>query len=242
MLVSQELLFLGFTENESKVYNTLYRMGPSLASTLARLCRVNRSSVYDLLNGLLERNLIISYKRGIYSYYAIDDVRKLYYQETQRVRMAKTFIEKLSQSPEDFNAMRVNYYTGQEGYRQLYEEILRQKPVEIMAWIHLDNFCKALDVKREMEWTKERIDAGIFARYILNDSKLTRAAKLKDAASKRESRLVPEEFLFFSTCFLYENHVVFFDSSTEVIGIRINHLGFFNLQKQIFEMHWRVLA
>jgi sugar-specific transcriptional regulator TrmB len=53
----QELAGLGLSRNESKVYLSLCRLGPSTASVVAKDCGLHRVLVYDVLGRLAEKGL-----------------------------------------------------------------------------------------------------------------------------------------------------------------------------------------
>src|SRR3972149_1288897 len=113
--MQKELLYtLGFTEKEADLYLALNRLGPSLASTLSRVAGIKRTSIYDVLNGLLKRNVIISYKQGAYTYFAIDDVNKLLYSEREKLKVAQSAVKELKKLQGFAGSVQVNYYKGQE--------------------------------------------------------------------------------------------------------------------------------
>jgi sugar-specific transcriptional regulator TrmB len=237
-MIQQYLQRLGFSDKETLLYLTMHKIGPSAASTLARLTKIKRTSIYDILNTLLEKNLILSFKNGNNTYYAIDDVNKLFYQEKEKLATAEKLVKELQSSPKNWEGLQINYYKGIEGYREMYEDILRTRPKELLGWMHLDRFYDGIDPKREEQWTKERIRSGIKVRLLLQETNLTRNFKKKDNHSNRETRFINKKFLFNTTCFLYDNHIVLFDSSGELTCVRIHHPEFYKMQKQIFEMNW----
>lgn len=230
---------LGFSEKEADVYLALNTYGPSAASTLARLTRIKRTSVYDATNALLSKNLIVTYRQGSTTFYAIDDVNKLLYSEREKLTLAETAIRQLKAEQLDPHAVQVTHYQGQEGYREMYEEILRANPKELMAWINLDEFYRDLDPVREEEWTQERIQKKIWTRLLMQDTPLARKFQKKDAGSCRQTILLPKSFPFRSNSFLYKGHVTFFDAHENITGIRIKHSEIYRMQKQIFEMSWK---
>lgn len=229
---------LGLSEKETDVYLALHKIGPSAASTIARLTKIKRTSVYDVLNSLLEKTLILSFKNGVTTYYAIDDVNKIFYQEKEKISVAEKLVKKLKESSGKFEGLQINYYKGMEGYREMYEDILRMRPKELLGWMHLDKFYDGIDSEREDEWTKERIKSGIKVRLLLQETNLTRKFQSLDKNSNRETRFINKKFLFDTTCFIYENYIVLFDSSAELNCVRIYHPEFYRMQKQIFEMNW----
>ncbi|EKD93331.1 MAG: Transcriptional regulator, TrmB [uncultured bacterium] len=238
-MFSHELQQLGFSDKEAAAYTLLLQLGPSAASTLARRTNIKRTSMYDVLNTLLEKNLINTFKQGDHSYFFVDDVNKIYYQEKEKLQTAKNFLRKIKTQQNLNPGIQVHYYKGWEGFRELYEDILRFKPAELLGWMNLDLFYKGIPADREAEWTKERIQKKIYVRLLLQDSPLTRVFKSEDSVSNRETRLIPFEFSFQPSCMLYDGYITFFDPGPEITGIRIHNPALFEMQKQIFEMNWK---
>jgi sugar-specific transcriptional regulator TrmB len=235
-----DLYNLGFSEKEAEVYLALNAYGPSPASTLARATKIKRTSVYDTLSSLIARNLIISFRQGAYTYFVIDDVSKLLYQEREKTRIAERVVNDLKTGSLNHAGVQVSYFVGEEGYRELYEDVLRSQPKELMVWIHLDEFYRALDPVREAEWTKERIQKKIYTRLLMEYTPLGRAFQKDDPHSCRQTLLLPKKYFFQSNCFLFDGNIAFFDARDKITGIRIRHQRIFELQKQIFEMNWKL--
>jgi len=57
--VNSLLLRLGLTEYEGKTLATLFRMGEAEAPAISRIAQVPKTRVYDVLDKLVERNLVI---------------------------------------------------------------------------------------------------------------------------------------------------------------------------------------
>ncbi|MBU0727985.1 hypothetical protein KKA95_04845 [Patescibacteria group bacterium] len=233
---------LGFSDKEAEVYSVLNTYGPSPASVLARLTKIKRTSMYDVLNSLLERNLITTYKKSSYTYYAIDDINKILYQERDKIRIAESVVNQLKEEQGRISDVQVNHYKGEEGYREMYEDILRIKPKELLVWIHLDEFYRALDPVREAEWTQERVKKKVWTRLLMQDTKSAREFQKKDPDSHRQTILLPPKYMFETTCFLYDGYILLFDSHENITGIRIYHPEFYKMQKQIFEMNWKLFS
>jgi len=235
------LYSLGFTDKEADVLITLNELGPTPASVIARKTNIKRTSMYDVLNNLIKRNIITSFKQGQYTYYLVDDINKLLYQQKEKVRIARDVVEELKIAQKNPKSVQIHHYRGTEGYREMYEDILRAKPKELMGWLHLDYLYTILDAKREEDWTNERISMKIWTRLLMQDTPLARDFKKKDKKSCRETRLLPKEHEFKTICFLYENYISYFDSE-EVTGIRIHHPEMYKMQKAAFDMNWKLFA
>jgi sugar-specific transcriptional regulator TrmB len=234
-----QLKLLGFSTKEAEIYLTLNRIGSAPASTLARLTNIKRTSVYDILYSLQEKNLITSFQQGPHTYYTIDDVKKLVLREKEQMGIAENLVQQLSSESEKGSNIAVTYYRGKEGYREVYEDILRKKPKEIMVWINLDNFHSGLDMDYEEDWTKRRIRKKIYARLLMQDTPYARKFTLKDPKRHRETRLLKKFGPFEATCFIYEGNVTYFHAGQQITGININHPQIYQMQKAIFEQSWK---
>ena len=237
-MLIQDLQKLGFSIKEAKTYMILLKLGPAVASTLARHTEIKRTSMYDVLNGLLERNLITSFKQGPYTYFAVDDVDRLKHLEQERLRLAESLTDELKKAQIEKPSIQVHYYKGVEGFRELYEDILRICPDEFLGWVNLERFYEGIDDKRENEWTKERIKKGISLRLLSQNTPLGHEFKSKDSKLNRETRLLPENYPFKTSCLLFDNYITFFDTTDQLTGIRIHNPELFKMQKAIFEMNW----
>ena len=238
-MILEQLAKLGFSQKEAMIYSTLYQRGPSPVSTLANLTKIKRTSVYDILNSLSNRGLIISFKQGTYTYFAIDDINKIFLEQKEKTNIANQLIQELKNSTNISTGFQINYYKGHEGFTEMHEDILKAKPDEILGFMNMEEFYKGLNPYRDDEWTKERTKAKIKARLILVDSKLAREMQKEDKKLNREIKLIPKNRAPFTTsCNIYKDHIVFFDSANEVIGIRIHHPAFYQMQKQLFEIAW----
>jgi len=86
------LLRLGLTEYESKTLNTLFRMSEAEAPAISRLAQVPKTRVYDVLDKLVERNLVIEIRgrpkryRGIEAKKAFESLLEKKQKELQQLQ------------------------------------------------------------------------------------------------------------------------------------------------------------
>ncbi len=240
-MIRESLKKLDFSDKESAVYLSLLSLGASLPSTLARVTQLKRPTVYLILNRFVERNWILSYKQGNATYFVIDDPKKLYLHAKEKAVIAEQLVETLKVQIPNPSQWDIHYYKGAAGYNELYNDILKDKPKEVCAWLNVEEFIKEVDPKHEKRWTRERIKKKIFTRMILPDTPFTKNFCKKDKASQRQTRLLPRGQRFDSSCVLYEDRIVFFSPGQETVGLRIQHPGLYQMQKQVFEMNWEAL-
>lgn len=242
-MIKEDFLKLGFSDKEAEVYLALVKTGPSVASVIARLTRIKRTSVYDVLNSLLERNFVATFKQGAYVYFYVDDINKIYIDQKDRLNVAQGLSESLKMYQAMSEGMQINYYKGIEGYKEMYEDILKSKTKEICGWMDIESFYKEIDMDYEMEWMAKRVKKGVSARLIVQDSPMAKEFQKADPKVNRRTMTVPaKDFPFKTTCLLYDGFVSFFDPSNEFAGVRIAGKEIYNMQQQIFEMNWKLIC
>lgn len=238
-MIEEKMQELGFSAKESKVFLALNQYGAMPASTIARVTGMKRTSVYDLINSLQRKNVISSYRQGTYTYFIVDDLNKLYLFEKEKLHTAKSLVEHLQDQNRYQQNIQVNYYRGHEGYFEVYREMLSINPKEILCWVDI-RFLSVFQPEEEEKYLQERVNKDIPARILMIDSKEAKKFKNDDSSLKRETRLLPQEFTFETTAFLYDGYVAIFDFREPITAIRIQHPGIHKMFQQIFNMHWGI--
>jgi len=236
-MINEQLKKLGFSYKEIEVYLVINKYGASPASAIAKRCNIKRGSIYDILNSLIKKELIISFGEGEHTYFGIDDINKIIYQEKEKLSVANEVVELLKTLKENNDDIDILYYRGKEGYKKIYENILKDSPDELLVWINLDYFQNALDFDYELWWTKQRIKQKVYAKLIMNDSDRAKKYKSEDENSFRDTKIISSN-TFKSTCILYDNYIILFDSEKDITGIRIKHSNIYNMFKSIFDSQW----
>jgi len=238
----EELNKLGFSKTEASVYLVLVNLGEVLASTVARLAGIKRSTVYAALKRLEEKNLVCCNKKGKYDFFSIDDPNKIFLQEKDRYEAAKKLVEKMKETNKFLVPISVNYYRGRQGYRAIYDDILIKNPQEIMGWMNLDQFYQGIDMQKEKEWTRSRIKEKIYARLIMVETELTKKFQKLDKNSYRETKFFSKQSAFTTSCLMYEDTMCIFDPSKDMTGLRITNQEIYKMFKEIFEATWKSLS
>lgn len=89
-MLTQDLVQLGLTEKEARLYITMLHIGPSPASALARRSHMKRASVYSVLESLTAQGLVHFEERNQCRYYlALDPECLLYPLNEQSARLKR---------------------------------------------------------------------------------------------------------------------------------------------------------
>ncbi len=95
MNIERELHSLNFTDNEIKIYLTLFRIGRAKAGRIAKECALERTSTYNALKRLLEKGVISSIREGKIQYFSPGTPEKILEMLDEKKEIAQTLIPQL---------------------------------------------------------------------------------------------------------------------------------------------------
>lgn len=117
---------LGLAKNEAKIYETLIREGDSPVGKISEKSGVHRRNVYDSLNRLIEKGLVIEIIESKENRYQAVEPRKLsevLSEKWENFDRELPSLEKLYfNTPTEY---RVQTYKGKEGWKQYMRDIIR---------------------------------------------------------------------------------------------------------------------
>jgi len=163
----------GLNRNEAKVYLALLETGPSFAGGIAKEAGINRRSVYDAANQLVEK--------GLASYVLIRGKRQ--FQPSSPTRLTQILNERESQLNDilpELNSIyskvkgkiEVEVFKGKEGIKSVLNDILLTPSKEVLditsgaTTIVLPYFIA--------QWHRKRIKAGVGIKLLMNNTKIGR--------------------------------------------------------------------
>lgn len=124
--IKYELEYLGLTSNEVKVYLTLLRIGRSRAGRLAKECGLERTSVYNALQGMI-RGGIVSYviESGSKVFSAANPQRivDLFREKEERASLILPELESLKKFEREKES--ILKFKGYTGIKSVFADILR---------------------------------------------------------------------------------------------------------------------
>ena len=121
----RDLEKLNYSTNESKVYLTLLKLGPSLAGKVSKEAQLDRSSTYNALNALIKRGVVSTVHENKRTIFVPENPKKIldYYKEKEEI--AKQIIPNLQkQFAFQKKESTVKLYQGYKGIKTVFQDIL----------------------------------------------------------------------------------------------------------------------
>ncbi|MBU4480370.1 hypothetical protein KKG48_02935 [Patescibacteria group bacterium] len=243
---------MNFSPKESSVYLALLEIGSGKAKEISRESGLNRTTVYDICDSLLQKGLISKYKKGSSTYFnALDPKNLINYLEREKEESVKN-IEKQKKKVSDLlpefvslqniyskNKPRVQFFEGEKGMREAYEDTLTSKGM-ILAYANAETMHKGLP-DFFPEYYKRRVKNKIFIRAIIPRNKLSIERSEHNREEMRDTRFLQESEMTFSPEINIYNNKMLITSWEEKIAIIIESKELADLQKLTFDLLWNTL-
>lgn len=151
-----ELLKIGLTEGEAKVYLALSELGSSTVGPIVKKSKVAYSNIYDILNRLIDKGIVsFIVKNKTKHFQAAPPTNLLKYLENKEKEISKqktelrkvlSKLEKLQQGKEGQEA---EIFLGTRGLRTAYEKLYSNLPKDteiLFFYLHKDEYSEASDI------------------------------------------------------------------------------------------------
>lgn len=251
-MIYEALKEIGLSEKEVSVYLTLLEIGSGKVQGISRKTRLNRTSIYDILESLTQKGLVSRFKKGGASYFnALEPDRLLTYldretEERQKLvnRQKSRITDILPQlvSMQDIYASgkpKVRFFEGEKGMREAYEDTLTAKET-ILAYANVQTMHEGLP-EFFPEYYRRRAKQGIFIKAIVPQNAFSHERSLHDQEEMRAIRFLPEKEMSFSPEVNVYNDKMLIASWNEKMAIIIESKELADLQRLTFELLWKTL-
>jgi len=249
-MIEEALKKIGLTKNEIKIYLTTLQLGPSSVQEISKATKMHRQTVYNTVESLQKKKLMITAIKGKRKLYLCEDPEKILGNlsdvvkkiEEQRMEITKLLPELKSLHNSLENKPKVMYFEGIEGLKEIYMDTLKVgKTIYAFGAVH-DKICKTMLRWLREDYVIKRAKKNILAKVILPfyPSKSTKYFIDRSKKVKREFKLVPaDKFPFTIEINVYGNKVAIISYDVkEMFGVIIESKETAKTWKCIFDLAW----
>jgi HTH-type transcriptional regulator, sugar sensing transcriptional regulator len=151
-----ELLGLGLTEGEAKVYLALSELGSSTVGPIVKRANIASSNVYDILHRLLEKGIVsyiikqkVKYFQAAPPQTLLGFLRAKEKEIDEQKESLKKIVPQLEKLQEFVPQQKAEVFFGQKGLRSAYEKHLSRKDKKtenLFLYVHKKRFAKESDL------------------------------------------------------------------------------------------------
>jgi HTH-type transcriptional regulator, sugar sensing transcriptional regulator len=245
MITAEQLIDLGLTKEESKVYLAVLVLGGSFVSAIARRAEVNRATCYHTLGNLVSKGLVSSYSRGKLKHFSAENPKKFVQMATDRLDRAKELMPELMSIT---NALafkpKVRFLEGKEGIKTVFDDILESGEKEVLGYTNVGSLV-SLFPDAFKKYCYSKVKRKIKTRYIIPAAG-EGVDVIDDYFPKNyDQRLLeilavnPDQFFFENEIVVYGNKVAVISlNKDELIGLLVESATFAKSMRSIFDLAW----
>ncbi len=239
----KELVNLGLSEKEAKVYLASLELGKSTVQEIAKRARVKRVTTYVQIENLTKKGLMSTSTEGKKQFYYAEDPEKLsllFREQALNIQRKQDHLKKIlpelkSLNKESFkNKPFVRYFEGKDGMRAIAEELFGSmtKEKEVKMIYSYDLLLKMFTKQEIEEMRKKRQNKSIKAKIITNDKdkKLTTDGKVK--------RISSYKYKIKSDIAIFGNKVRMVTQEGERSGLIIDNKQIAETLSILFDLAW----
>ena len=242
---------LGFSDKESAVYLALLAVDSATVAEIAKKAEIQRTTSYEILDGLLQRGLVSKYKKHKKIYFSAGDPRRLisYLErekeesikkiEIQKSKVTEVMGEFLSLLEPRSTKPKVEFYEGEKGMREAYEDTLNADG-EILAYANVETMHEGLP-NFFPEYYARRVEAGVKIKAVMPANAVSLDRAKKDREELRESVILSDEQQTFSPEVNIYNNKMMIASWKEKMAVIIESKELADLQRVIYKIVWGAL-
>jgi len=230
---------MGFSKNEAKVYLASLESGPSSAQKLAEQAGLPRTTVYSVLEYLVERGVVgKTMHQGKTRFLAEPPEKLLAIVSDLRTQVEKTLPQFEAIYNKNETKPKIYFYEGKGSVRKAFDDTLIDKPKEILMW--LTDFNIDLDrFNFDPEYISQRVKLGMHAKRIAGEgSSWQTINKPRDAYELSETLIVPKkDFWIGVEIMIYDNKVLFINFA-ENNYVMLESKAIANAMRQAYHLSW----
>jgi HTH-type transcriptional regulator, sugar sensing transcriptional regulator len=164
---SDVLAQLGLNQKSATVYLTLLQMGSGTVSEISAKSLIKRSTVYDCLEELAEKELLFQSMKGKRRLFVANDPESLKRQPAKEMEIIEAHLPELKAifSSGDHKP-KLRYYEGQEGIKRAYNEILESSTDEYFYFGNESDIIQATGLDYMKDYVERRKAQGIWSNAI----------------------------------------------------------------------------
>lgn len=234
---------LGLESKHARVYLACLELGEASVQEIAHKSGVKRTSLYYILERLIELGLI---------HHAHHEKKSRYIAEEPE-RLVKTFgdrLEALGQHIEELKRLkghtarhsRILYYNSFEGFKQIWQAIFDSgvteyliitDPREMLQFVRKDYITRRI--------IAEKVRRGIKSKQLIMPSTYAEEITRKDRFENRESRILPYDYPVPFTTIVFGDNVALISPFEEDLIIIIESPAFAATERALFQALWQRL-
>lgn len=221
----------GLTKAESKIYETLIKIGPSFAGKIAKKSGLHRRTTYDSLDKLIEKGLVSYIVQNNKHLFKAENPKKILdFLEEKKENLIPYILSLEEKYPKDSNTKETYFFKGLNGLKSVFESQLEEKEILILG----ANEDASDILKFYFNWyNKKRVSKKINTKVIAYSKELLRMKNV-------QIKFLPEKYNNPVAINIYGSKTAIILWSKDPLAIVIDDQEVTQGFKKHFELMWKI--
>lgn len=237
LTMEEELKAYGLSEKEIKIYVSCLKTGSITANRISELTGIRRSTVYEVIESLKKKGLIISFKKEKKYYFEASKPKVLIDSLSEKEKLIRRILPELNKISKSLTEKpTISLYEGKVGIRNAVNEMLNSK--EILIYGASKEGDKIFSGYTS-NFAQKRVERKILMKAIIEDippkhmteGKVKRYTKIRTLKPFENHKVV---------YFIYNNNLLICTLGEELIAIKIKSPLLVQSQRIVFEKLWKI--
>lgn len=240
------LVRIGFTDGEAKVYLSLIELGSSTVGPIVKKARVAYSNVYDILNRLIGKGVVSFILKSKTKYFQatspevlLEYVNKREMEIIAQKELLKEIIPQIASLQEFKSEQEAEVFVGIKGIKGAYEKLfsnrVNKNEEDLFFYTHKEEYSELVDTLYHEINRKHTIN--IKSRGIANEF-FKNSSIVKTWFSKDNIKFV--DFPVPGNIDIFQDKILIISFKQPIIGILIKSASLVDSMKEYFESIWMV--
>lgn len=242
MIKEKQLEMLGLRDKEARLYLAALSSLPFTVADISKKSGIKRPTCYLILDELVKRGLLSIVPKAKKRLYKAEPPEALIKQAKRSLSFAEKFVPSLRNLfQEGKDTSIVKYYYGQNGIRNIYEDMLESGTKEIYYIGSSGPLVEAAGEDFMRDYVERRIKKGIKGISIrMRDTEIDDPIYKGGKEKLREIRYAPSGIYIPSTIYIYANKIGIVTTAKSNFGITIENREFKESILELFKVLWSV--
>lgn len=237
-----KLQLLGLTEKEATVYIKALGLGQFSVADIATKSGLKRPTCYLILDELVKRGFISVVPHTKTLVYIAENPDVLIKQAEQNLLLAKQLgIELQSVYKKDNERPVIKFYSGQKGIRNIYEDVLKSKSMELYYVGSSKDLVEMVGEEYMKDHVRRRVLKGMRVISIrMRDREIDKEIFTNSKDFLREIRYAPKELYVPDTVFIYGNKIAIISTKKGSFGLMMESDEVSQTVLCLFKALWQI--
>lgn len=255
-ILAEKLENTGLSKKEAAVYTALILTGGAYPSKIAEITKLNRTTIYTVLDTLAVRGLVTELEKRNKLFYQAENPKSLERYAKTRITQANRALEHAQNVlptleglfSNVINKPLVRFHESTEGVLRVYEDHVKgDMPYEMLGFSNAGELTKQLDPKFREKYISKKAQIGITSRGIFPDTEAdvnyaeTVYARVEKKFWPKARHIPAKDFPFNAEITIYGKNkvsIINFTDGTFAATI-IEDQTIHGMMKMIFELAWK---